>query len=85
MAETTGLVHRLKIDAASGACWLHIGPSSTDAALLCVSLSLGTVRGELAAPCMVNALTSALIAGHEVTVSHGADDPWVYHFETKGS
>lgn len=75
MAQTTGLVQRLKVTPPPILAWVYIGPSPGDTDLL-VILQAHDAPPEEAAfqSSMVDALSSALVSQHEVIATHGNGD-----------
>ena len=74
MAQTSGLVQRLKLTNTPVLAWVYIGPSSSDTELLWILEPSGLGPEDAAfRGAMAEALSSALVGEQEVIASH-ADD-----------
>jgi hypothetical protein len=75
MAQTTGLVQRLKVTPPSILAWAYIGPTPTDTHVFLVLQNNDPTPEDAAANAsMVDALSYALVSGKEVIVTHGNND-----------
>lgn len=70
MAETQGLVQRLKLTSGLVLAWAYIGPTATNTTLLIV-MQRSTDPVDIAARAsMAEALSGALVSGREVIATH---------------
>lgn len=75
MAQTTGLVQRLKVTSPPILAWVYIGPSAVDTDLLLVVQDAAAPPEEAAAQAsLVDALSYALVSNLEVIATHGSAD-----------
>lgn len=73
MAQTIGLVQRLKVTAPPILAWVYIGPTSNNTTFLFVNQPAGLPSEEVAyRATMVDALSTAAIVGHEVRATHAS-------------
>ncbi len=74
MAQTTGLVQRLKLTSPSVLAWAYVGPTPTNTELLIIMAPAG-ISAEDAAyrASMADALAAALVGQKQVRVTHGAN------------
>ena len=74
MAQTIGLVQRLKITNPPILAWVYVGPSPSDTEFLFIPQPPNPVPEDAAyRGSIVDALSAALVAQHEVKATH-ADD-----------
>jgi hypothetical protein len=73
MAQTTGLVQRLKLTPGLVLAWAYIGPSPTDTTLLLVMQRNDDPIDVAAHASMAEALSGALASGKEVIATHEAN------------
>ncbi len=70
MAETKGLVQKLKIDS-GGATWLYVGPSPTNTAIFFITRGAGDTAVQASVKDdMVAAASAAMVARREVVAVH---------------
>jgi hypothetical protein len=75
VAETQGIVQKLKIVPASSVAFVYIGPAPTNTTLLLISrttndaANVGAFKND-----MVDAVAAAQVAHREVVAVHGAGD-----------
>lgn len=75
MAQTIGLVQRLKVTPPRILAWVYIGPTPTDTDLLLILQdSHPTPEDAAANASMVDALAYALVSKQEVIATHGSSD-----------
>jgi hypothetical protein len=75
VAETRGIVQRLKITSGSTLAWAYIGPSPTNTRLLLISQAAANDPAGIAfRASMAEALSGALVARREVIATHGDND-----------
>jgi hypothetical protein len=70
MAETQGLVQRLKLTPGLVLAWAYIGPSATNTTLLLVMQRSADPVDVAAHASMAEALSGALVSGREVIATH---------------
>lgn len=73
MADTQGLVQRLKLTPGLVLAWAYIGPSATNTTLLLVTQRSPNPVDIAAHASMAEALSAALASGRQVIATH-ADD-----------
>jgi hypothetical protein len=73
MAQTQGLVHRLKITPGLVLAWAYIGPTAANTTLLLVMQRTDDPIDVAARASMAEALSGALVSGREVIATHDAD------------
>jgi hypothetical protein len=84
MAQTTGLVQRLKVTPPPILAWVYIGPTAADTDLLLILQAAGAPPEEAAFQAsMVDALSYALVSSHEVIATHGASDILITQVELR--
>lgn len=72
MAQTQGLVHRLKITPGLVLAWAYIGPTAANTTLLLVMQRTDDPIDVAARASMAEALSGALVSGREVIATHDA-------------
>ena len=70
MAQTTGLVQRLKLTPGLVLAWAYIGPSATNTTLLIVMQRTNDPVDIAARASMAEALSAALTSGKQVIATH---------------
>lgn len=84
MAQTTGLVQRLKITPPRVLAWAFIGPTPTDTTLLLILQDSNPTPEDAAANAsMVDALAYAQVSNREVIVTHGTNDALITMVELR--
>lgn len=74
MAQTQGLVQRLKLTSGLVLAWAYIGPTPASTTLLLV-MQRSTEPEEIAAHAsMAEALSGAMVSGKQVIATHGDSD-----------
>jgi hypothetical protein len=86
MAQTIGLVQRLKVTSPPILAWVYIGPApdDTDVLLILQPNGLGPEDAAFRAS-MVDALGSALVTQHEVIATHGNNDVEILGIEVRAT
>jgi hypothetical protein len=74
MAETRGVVQRLKLTSGSILAWVYIGPSPTNTKLLLVKQDAADPAGTAFRTSMAEALSGALVSRREVIATHADND-----------
>jgi hypothetical protein len=74
MAETRGVVQRLKLTSGSILAWAYIGPSPTNTRLLLVEQAATDPAAIAFRASMAEALSGALLSRREVIATHGDND-----------
>ena len=70
MAQTQGLVQRLKLTTGSVLAWAYIGPTATSTTLLLVTQESAAAADIAAFASMAEALSGALVSGKQVIATH---------------
>jgi hypothetical protein len=82
MAETRGVVQRLKITPGAFRAWAYIGPSPTNTTLLLVPSGAAGDAADIAAHAsMADALSAALVSRRAVKAVHGDDNATITQIE----